>query len=135
MIHNLNTQEIRDILLWATGLAVLTIVILLGLPRTHSLEVLAVLLTLIASVYLGFAILDGQLRNIIIEVTVALTFIIVALLGLWVSPYFLLAGYVGHGVWDMVHSQTLVQTKVPAWYKPFCMVYDWMIAAFIVVWL
>jgi hypothetical protein len=132
---DLQHAETREALLSGVGAAIATILLFIVLPRTYALDVIPLLLTLIASVYLGFAVIDGRQREIIIEVTVALMFIVIALLGMWISPYLWLVGYIGHGIWDMVHSKKGIQTNVPAWYKPLCMVYDWIIAIFLLFWL
>lgn len=132
---DLQHAEVRAALLFGVGAGIATILLFIVLPRSYTLDIIPLLLTLIASVYLGFAVIDGRQREIIIEVTVALMFIVVALLGMWLSPYLWLVGYIGHGIWDIAHSKKGIQTNVPAWYKPFCMIYDWMIALFLLFWL
>ena len=93
----------------------------------QQLEIWAILLVVIASIYIGFGINDGRRKEMVTEVIIGILFIAVAFLGLWVSIWFLVGGYFLHGIWDIVHRPTMVSTKVQKWYPPFCMVYDWTV--------
>ena len=73
----------------------------------------------------------GPRRNLVIEIIAAGVFLALALLGIWVAPHFLEAGYLAHGVWDLSHHPRGIQTKIMTWWPPFCLIYDWMIAGFI----
>ncbi len=108
--------------------------ILRNIPKQKVLELLVILLTVIASIYLGFAIADGRKREIILEILGMFFFLALAVLGLWISPNFLVAGYLAHGVWDIIHNPKIIQTEVVEWYKVLCLVYDWVIAVFILLW-
>ena len=59
--------------------------------------------------------------------------------GSWRHPAtehgFLAAGYFAHGLWDLAHHPHGVQTRVRSWYIPACVVYDWLVAAFVVAYL
>ncbi len=100
-----------------------------------ALELLVILLAVIALIYLGFALMDGRKREIMIEISGIIFFLALAILGLWMSPNFLIAGYLAHGVWDIIHNPKIIQTEVVEWYKVLCLVYDWIIAVFILLWL
>ncbi len=117
-------------------LAALTAAVALLLPRPLAAELLAVLLALIASVYVGFGLRESRPRERNAEVAGAAGFVLVALLGLWVSPYLWVAGLVGHGVWDLAHHpRGGLRTEVPGWYPPFCAAYDWALGASVLVWI
>lgn len=116
-------------------LALLTISFLLMLPERNILDMLVILLTAIASIYLGFALSEGRKKEIIIEISAMFVFIAIAILGLWISPYFLIAGYLMHGLWDIVHNPGMIRTEVVEWYKVLCMSYDLVMAIFIFVWM
>jgi hypothetical protein len=122
-------------LLLALILAAATVVPALVLPQTLALDLLALLLAGIAGVYVGFAIADGRGRALALEAAVALAFLAVAALGLWWSPLALVVGYAAHGVWDVVHHPHRIDTRLAPWYPPFCAVYDWLVAASILLWL
>ena len=113
------------------GLAAPTIIYLQFLPEPLYGLHLAVFLSAIAGVYLGFGVADGRVRNMILETTVVAVFIALAIIGFKFSLLILALAYFAHGVWDFLHHPRVITTKVAAWYPPFCAVYDWSIAAFI----
>jgi hypothetical protein len=54
----------------------------------------------------------------------------------WVVPI----AYIAHGIWDYAHhegskfaSRSWKFVVVPAWYPPFCALYDWVAAATLAV--
>ena len=116
-------------------LAALTAAVALALPRPLAAEFFAVLLALIASVYVGFGLRASRRGERHAEVAGAAGFVLVAMLGLWVSPYLWVAGLVGHGVWDLAHHPRGLRTEVPGWYPPFCAAYDWAMGAFVLAWI
>jgi rhodanese-related sulfurtransferase len=73
------------------------------MSTTQRIEFFTVVLAIIAAIYVGFAVTDGRTRVLLIEVTGALVFAALALLGLWLDPWFLVLGLGGHAVWDWVH--------------------------------
>ncbi|MEO0562609.1 MAG: hypothetical protein AAF125_10865, partial [Chloroflexota bacterium] len=84
----------------ALFLAALVMFTLVQLPADRRLDVHALQLLVIASIYLGFAVNDGRTTPVTIEVIGFFVFLPLVLLGLWVSPYFIIVGYIGHGIWD-----------------------------------
>jgi len=98
----------------------------------QKLEFFAIVLAAIAAIYVGFALSDGRLREIVIEVLVALTFGICVLVGLWLYPIAIAIGYFAHGFWDLVHHKQGIQTKITGWYIPFCVAVDWLVGAYII---
>ena len=58
-------------------------------------------LVVIASVYVGFAVADGRPRVLIAECAVATAFVVIAAVGVTVSPWLLVAGLAGHGFKDL----------------------------------
>jgi len=106
------------------------------LSKLAAFQFLAGQLGFIGAVYFGFAVADGRLRSLMIELPVAGAFLLLSTPAPWVdAPLFLAAGYVAHGVWDVVHHPHVVPTPVRSWYPPFCVVYDLVVAAFILAWL
>ena len=88
----------------------------------------SVALAIIGAIYLGFALSDGRLSIMILELSVGTGFVVLALLGLWLAPMFLAIGLALHGFWDLAHPPRGVTTKLPAWYPPFCAAYDFVFA-------
>lgn len=98
-------------------------------PPQPRLDILALVLAAIGAVYVGSALVEKQVRSILLEALVALACIILALLGLWVSPGWVTAGYVLHGIWDFFHHSMLVGAPISQrWYPPLCVGFDWAIA-------
>ncbi|HBG75152.1 MAG: hypothetical protein A2X25_13110 [Chloroflexi bacterium GWB2_49_20] len=126
-------HALRGLIIGIVG-AVATVMIASLLPKPMALELLSIVLGGIAFVYFGFVLMDGRKREMFIEFgNIGLT-IALALLGLWVAPYWLAAGYLAHGLWDALHHPRGIQTNIPRWYIPFCLTYDWVVAGFILLW-
>ena len=113
------------------GLATLTILTAKFTGAARNYSVWAVGLVLIALVYLVFALRDGRRQAILIESCAVVFFVLVAIGGWRVSLLILAFGYAAHGVWDALHHPHAVTTKVVRWYPPFCAVYDWAVAAYL----
>ncbi|MGE5443753.1 MAG: DUF6010 family protein [Ignavibacteriales bacterium] len=88
----------------------------------------SVILAMIGAIYMGFAFLDGRVSIVILELSLATGFIVLALLGLWLAPVFIAVGLILHGFWDLAHRPRGITTKLPSWYPPFCAAYDFVFA-------
>ena len=89
-------------------------------------------LVLIASVYIGFAVADGRVVVLAVEVAVAGVFVIIGTAAAIGSPWLLVVGLVGHGLKDLwQHRRQFVANT--RWWPPFCLVVDWTVAAIIAV--
>jgi len=119
------------------GLALLTVAPLALLVSDQAVfQFLAAELGFVAAVYFGFAIADGSVPALLVEVPVAGAFLAVGAIALWAdAPVILATGYAAHGLWDLVHHPRAVTTPVRGWYPPFCVVFDVAVAAFILAWL
>ena len=89
-------------------------------------------LTMIAAIYIGFAVADGRPRIIAVETGVAAAFVVVAAIGVTGSAWLLVAGLAGHGLKDLWQHRTgfVANTR---WWPPFCATVDVLVAAVIVV--
>lgn len=116
-------------------LAVPSLALAFYLPRQKALDFLAIQLGAIAAVYSGASLAVGDLSVNVIEISVVFVFLGFTLVGLWLSPQVLAAGFVVHGFWDAAHHWGLVEKILPDWYAPFCLGYDWVMGAFIAAWL
>jgi hypothetical protein len=89
-------------------------------------------LTLIAAVYIGFAVADGRSRVIAVETVVAAVFVLVAAAGVTGPAWLLVAGLAGHGCKDLWQHRTgfVANTR---WWPPFCAAVDFVAAALIAV--
>ena len=92
----------------------------------------ALAITLIASVYIGFAVADGRSRIIAIECGVAAAFVVVASIAVIGSPWLLVAAYAGHGLKDLWQHRTHF-VRGTRWWPPFCATIDWLVASIIAI--
>jgi len=89
-------------------------------------------LSLIAAVYIGFAVADGRRSVITVESIVAAVFVVVAAIAAAASPWFLVAGLAGHGAKDMWQHRTGYVANTH-WWPPFCATVDWLAALILAV--
>jgi hypothetical protein len=92
----------------------------------------ALAISLIASVYIGFAVADGRPRVIAIETGVAAAFVIIASIAVTESPWLLVAAYAGHGFKDLWQHRTHL-VRGTRWWPPFCATIDWLVASIIAI--
>ena len=101
------------------------------LPYYLAVGFFAVLLGVTAGVYLGFALQDGRRLVILAETVLLLAFMLLAMAALSLNIHLLAFGFFLHGLWDLAHHPRAVQTRLVPWYPPACLVFDWIVAAFI----
>lgn len=101
------------------------------LPPQWARGATANLLTLIAAIYVGFALASEDQLALFRQAAGCALFLALALLGLWLSWWFLVAGLALHGGWDVLHHGERGQGVIPRWYVPFCAAYDWVLALFV----
>ena len=124
----------KTLLAW-TFVSVLIMLTHVLLPRMLAFDMTALLLTIIAAVYVGFALADGRPAVMLQELSAAAFFVLLAALGLWVNPYLWVLGLVLHAVWDWLHHIEVVGTRIPSYYPPVCVLVDLLLAVFLAVWL
>lgn len=123
----------KTMLAWSlVSLAIIVTHVLL--PRSLAFDFTALLLSVIAAIYVGFALADGRPSIMVQEISAAGFFILLAALGLWFTPYLWVIGLFLHGVWDWAHHETGIRTQVPGYYPPVCVLVDWSLALFLLVW-
>lgn len=87
----------------------------------------------VATYYILFAALTGSSKVMLAELTVAVVFIVLAVLGFKKSPWILVAALAGHGAFDLVHHRLIVNPGVPDFWPGFCMAFDVVAAAYLAV--
>jgi hypothetical protein len=92
----------------------------------------AIYISLIATVYIGFAVADGRPRVVAIESAVAAGFVLIAIAGVTGTAWLLVAGYAGHGAKDYWQERRhfVANTR---WWPPFCAAIDWLVAFILAV--
>lgn len=99
----------------------------LGFDRDRSFY--PVILIVIASYYLLFAIQDGTTPVLIAELLFMSVFSGLALAGHRHSLWWVVAGLSLHGVFDVLHGHLVRNSGVPSWWPAFCGAYDLAAAA------
>lgn len=90
----------------------------------------ALMVVLIAAVYVGFAVSDGRTKVIAIESAVAAAFFVVSAIAVVATPWLLVAAYLAHGAKDLwQHRHQLVRGT--RWWPPFCFAVDMTVAAIV----
>ncbi len=123
----------REILIGIV-LAVVTSLGLVLLPTEMARGAVSVQLTLIAAIYIGLALASHGKLSVRRQIFACGVFVALALLGLWYSWWFSVAGLALHGGWDFLHHRERGHGVVPNWYAPLCAVYDWAVALFVALW-
>ncbi len=87
------------------------------------------LLIIIPSIYIGFALQEGISGNVqFIESTQLIFYIVLVVLSRNLSLYLIPFGFLLHGIWDILHKSGRLRVSQPSWYIPACIVYDWIFA-------
>jgi hypothetical protein len=125
-------QSIRTPALWGLAFGAIQAAAPLALWWLDQSTVQALLLVLIAAVYVGFAVADGRPRVIAVESSVAGAFTVLAAAAVTGSVWLLVLGYAGHGLKDFwqERSHYVAGTR---WWPPFCAAVDWLVAAVLVI--
>jgi hypothetical protein len=121
-------QSIRVPVLWGLAFGTIQAASPLALRWLDQATVQALLLSLIAAVYIGFAVADGRPKVIAVESTIAGAFVLLAAAGVTGSAWLLVLGYTGHGLKDFWQERRhyVANTR---WWPPFCAAVDWLVAA------
>ncbi len=117
----------------ALALGALTVVIIQVLSEQQALDFLTVILVAAASVYIGAALAGDSGSTLALETTAGLAFIVVALVGRWYASGILAWGYLAHGAWNILHHRKIAGANTGKTFPVLCGVYDWVIAAVILI--
>ncbi|MCA3028193.1 MAG: hypothetical protein ING66_06280 [Rhodocyclaceae bacterium] len=91
-----------------------------------------VVLIVIATLYLLFAVLANSGGSLVVEAIPALVFVTMAVLGFRKNaPWLVVAGLALHGVFDFFHHSVIVNPGVPTWWPGWCLSYDVAAAAYL----
>jgi hypothetical protein len=104
---------------------------MIGLDRERSFY--ATVLMVVASYYILFAVMGASRRTLILEILVAGGFSLFAVLGFKGNLGLVAAALVGHGVFDFIRPRFIQNPGVPRWWPGFCMTFDVVFGAWLVV--
>ncbi len=128
---SISRPDLRAPIGWGIAVGVIQAASPFGFWWLTRATVYALGLTLIAAIYIGFAVADGRPRVIAVECGVAAVFVVVAAIGVTGPAWLLAAGLAGHGLKDMWQHRThyVANTR---WWPPFCAAVDVVVAAILV---
>ena len=92
-----------------------------------------VVLVVIASYYVLFAVMGGAMGALVVEAGIRAGFAALAVIGFRRAPWLVVAALAGHGALDMVHPHLVANPGVPAWWPTFCMAFDVAAAGYFAV--
>lgn len=120
-------HSLRGPVLWGLALGAVQAASPLILQWIEPATLHAIYISLIAAVYIGFAVADGRPRVLTVEVAVASVFVLIAAVAVTATAWLLVIGYAGHGIKDywQHRRQFVVNTR---WWPPFCAAVDWLVA-------
>jgi len=106
----------------AVGLIFLTVI--LNKYFTTKL-IAAAILVAIAFIYVGFALKDNSIPFILLEISMAIIFFFLAIVGYTKRNALLGYGIILHGIWDIFHHNGwFVSTDIPVYWPVFCLTID-----------
>lgn len=104
------------------ALAVAGLAIFVGFDRDRAFYPTA--LIVIGSYYVLFAAMGASNRILVMEIAVAIGFLLLATIGYKKSLWLVAIATAGHGVFDAVHHFIIENPGVPQWWPGFCMTFD-----------
>jgi len=104
------------------SVAVAGLAVAIGFDRERAFY--PTVLIVVASYYVLFAAAVASTRTLLIEIAVAIGFLILALIGFKKSLWIVSVGLVGHGAFDFVHHFLIFNPGVPHWWPGFCLGFD-----------
>ena len=81
-------------------------------------------LMVIALLYALFAMIAGSTHALLLESLPIALFVLAAVTGFKKQLWWVVAGLIGHGLFDFVHGHFISNPGVPAWWPGFCLTYD-----------
>jgi hypothetical protein len=88
-------------------------------------------LIVIALLYVLFAIMAGSTHALLVELLPSALFVIAAVAGFKTQLWWVVAGLIGHGLFDFVHAHFISNPGVPVFWPGFCGTYDVIAGAYL----
>ncbi|MGH9441158.1 MAG: DUF6010 family protein [Thermoanaerobaculia bacterium] len=115
-------------------LGLLFVLIVHTIPPQPARQAIALFLAFTACVYAGALLSQAPPAPFVaLELVVAAVVFVCAAVGLRASTQWLAAGYVLHGVWDLLHRPRGVTTRVAEWFPPLCAAFDFVVAVALLI--
>jgi hypothetical protein len=116
-------------------LGLLFVLLVHTIPPQPARQIIALVLAFTACTYAG-ALLAQEASppaSVVAELLVAAVVLALAVVGLRASTTSLAAGYLLHGVWDLLHHPRGVPTRVVRWFPPACAAFDFVVAVALLI--
>jgi hypothetical protein len=125
VLESADTLEVKQMeylvgLLLSLGVAGL--VAMIGFDRERGFY--PTVLIVIASYYVLFAVMGASRRTLMLEIVIALAFLLIGILGFKRNLWLVVIGLVGHGIFDFVRPEFIDNPGVPHWWPGFCLIFD-----------
>src|SRR5690242_13436613 len=104
------------------GAAVVCLATVVGLGRDRSFY--PTVLIVVGSYYALFAAMGASRRTLVVESLIASIFLLFAVVGFKRNLWIVVAGLVGHGMFDFVHHSFIDNPGMPHWWPGFCLACD-----------
>ena len=101
----------------------------LGLDRDRAFY--PVVMMVIASYYVLFAVMGASTHALILESLVGAVFLAVAVSSFRWSLWVVVVALAAHGIFDLTHDTFIANRGVPVWWPEFCLTYDLTAAAYL----
>jgi hypothetical protein len=115
---------------WGAAFGVAQAAVAMAVWWVEPSTVHALMVMLIAGVYIGFAVSDGRTNVIIVESTVVAAFFIASTVAVTATPWLVVALYLAHGAKDLWQHRTHF-VRGTRWWPPFCLAVDFTVAAIV----
>ena len=123
---------VRQPVAWGLAVGVVNVAAPIAIWWLDLATVHALTITLIAAVYIGFAVADGRPKVIAVETAVTLAFLLIAATAVTGSAWLLVVAYFAHGCKDLWQHRTQFVTGT-RWWPPFCAAVDGVVAGSLAV--
>ena len=123
---------VRAPVLWGLLFGALQAASPLALRWLEPATVHALSISLIAAVYIGFAVADGRPSVIGVEAVVAGGFVVIAATAVTASAWLLVGAYAAHGLKDVWQERQRYVANT-RWWPPFCAAVDFLVAGVIAI--
>ena len=91
------------------------------------------ILIVVASFYVLFAVMGGSGRPLVLEIVVAMGFLLIAVIGFKTNLWLVAAAIAGHGLFDFVHHLFIYNPGMPLWWPGFCGSFDVVFGAAVAI--
>ena len=81
-------------------------------------------LIVVATYYVLFAVMGASFRVLLIEIAIAIAFLLLAIVGFKKTLWLVATALIGHGVFDALHGFVVENPGVPQWWPGFCLAFD-----------